>query len=248
MTFSGHIYIKQIGHAILHIDKFNEDYLIPVPDVKVKNLLTGTPYPELSGTYHISSSNSFVSKIDFSGKGLFSSGKKNSFEAVLYHNEDEASPLYKVEGQWNDKFTFHDVNSKTDLETYDTNAHPGAPLLVADLSEQDPWESRKAWSGVIDALNKGDMQGTSDEKSKIEEGQRGMRKGEEAGGKRWQPLFFKTVQGDHVFDKLAAGIGAQLDADKTVGVWKFDQEKARTATKPYHGGFRPSGAGDGTEA
>lgn len=73
MTFSTSINIKQTGHAVLHIDKYDEDYLIPFPDVKVKGFLSGTLYPELDGTYHIISSD-FISEMKFSGKGLFLKG------------------------------------------------------------------------------------------------------------------------------------------------------------------------------
>jgi len=51
ITFSGTVNIKQIGHAILTLSQHNESYLIPLPNVKVKGLVSGTPYPELSGTY-----------------------------------------------------------------------------------------------------------------------------------------------------------------------------------------------------
>lgn len=240
ITFSGSVNINQIGHAVLHIDKFDEDYLIPLPNVKVKGLLSGTPYPELHGTYNITSSTGFTSEIDFSGKGLFS-GKKNSFHASLYRSEDKKHLLYTVEGQWNDTFTFHDVANKQDIETFDTNAEQAAPLDVADLSQQDPWESRKAWAGVIDALNRGDMQGTSDAKSRVEEAQRRLRKEEGSKGVQWQQAFFSKTDDDPLFDKLAASTGEKLQADTTVGVWKFDRQKAQNAKKPYHGELTPIG-------
>ena len=43
ITFSGSVNIQQIGHAVLHVDKYEEDYLIPLPNVKVKGILTGGP-------------------------------------------------------------------------------------------------------------------------------------------------------------------------------------------------------------
>ena len=235
--------IKQIGHAILHIDEFNEDYLIPLPNVKVKGLLTGTPYPELTGTYHISSSSGFISEIDFSGKGMLGlTGTKNKFDATLYRTDDSKKcPLYTVLGTWNDNFTIHDVENERDIETYHTNASRVAPLIVEPVSEQDPWESRKAWAEVIDALNHGQMQRTSDEKGKIEEGQRAMRKKEEAESLKWKTAFFSSVNEDPVFEKLALPIGGMLEDDRTIGVWKFDQSKAKEARKPYHGDLLPTG-------
>jgi len=243
ITFNGSVNIKQIGHAILHIDAHNEDYLIPLPNIKVSGLLSGTPYPELNGTYHISSSSGFISEIDFTGKSMLGmKGTKHKFEASLYRAEDtKRDPLYTATGTWNDTFTIHDNTTQTDLETYNTNAIPGAPLIVPPLSEQDPWESRRAWAGVIDALNHGDMRRTSDEKGKVEQGQREMRKKEETEGKKWQATFFTRTTEDPVFDRLAASIGVSLEADRTVGVWKFDHGKAKEAKPPYHGDLMPVG-------
>lgn len=239
-SMSGSISIKQIGHAILHVNKFQEDYLVPVPDVKVKGILTGTPYPELSGTYHIASSSGYMSKIEFTGKGLFH-GKKNSFNATVYRKGEEKSPVYEVEGQWTDKFTIRDVRASEDIEEYDTNVNDQTQLSVPSISEQDPWESRRAWAGVIDALSSGNMQTTADEKSKVEEAQRALRKQEEQDGKHWQALFFRQEKDDSTFRKLAQGTGEELHADSTEGVWRFDFEAFKKSKRPFHGNLTPSG-------
>lgn len=47
MTFNGNINVKQTDHAMVHIDRYDEDYLIPIPDAKVKGFLAGHLYPEL---------------------------------------------------------------------------------------------------------------------------------------------------------------------------------------------------------
>lgn len=63
ISFSGSVHIEQIGHAILHIDAFQEDYLVPLPNVTVTGILSGKPYPELKGTYHITSSSGYVNLV-----------------------------------------------------------------------------------------------------------------------------------------------------------------------------------------
>jgi oxysterol-binding protein-related protein 9/10/11 len=71
MTFDGSINIKQFGHATIHINEFDEDYLMPFPNVCVKGLLSGHLYPELVGNCAIVSLSGYVSEINFSGKGYF---------------------------------------------------------------------------------------------------------------------------------------------------------------------------------
>jgi oxysterol-binding protein-related protein 9/10/11 len=241
-TFSGYIHIKQIGHAILHIDKFNEDYLLPLPDVKAKGFLTGAPYPELNGSYHIISSTGYTSEIKFSESGVFS-GARNRFNATLYRTEDESkSPIYTASGQWSGKFVFYDSKKGVEIDSYDVEAARPAPISLPDLADQDAFESRKAWKDVIYALRKGDLQGTVNAKSKLENAQRALRRKEVAEGTKWEPLYFSKRRGDHtLFHKLAASQGIPLHADKTFGVWKFDREKARKAKQPYRGMLTPFG-------
>ena len=241
-TFSGYVNIKQIGHAILHIDKYNEDYLIPLPDVKAKGFLSGTPYPELNDTYHVVSSTGYTSEIKFSESGVFS-GARNRFNATLYRTHDESkSPIYTASGQWSGKFVFRDARKDVDVDSYDVGTAQSAPISLPDLADQDPFESRKAWKDVIHALKKGDMQGTITAKSKLENAQRALRRKEAAEGTKWEPLYFSKRKGEYsLFDTLAASQDIPLNADKTKGVWKFDREKARKATQPYHGKLTPFG-------
>lgn len=65
-----------------------------------------------------------------------------------------------------------------DIETFSSETVPIAPLLLSDITEQDPWETRRAWKDVIVAIKQGNIQRIISEKSKLEEAQRAMRKKE----------------------------------------------------------------------
>ncbi|KAI9729016.1 MAG: hypothetical protein M1828_000101 [Chrysothrix sp. TS-e1954] len=250
--------IQQMGHALLHLPApVDESYLITLPIVTVKDLLSGTPYPELSETAYIVGSSGYTSKIDFSGKkGLFSSSsassKKNTLHAVIYKSEEgEKHPLIEAEGQWNETITFSrlDPNSKNKetIETYDTSAPSTQPTpiqLPTDTNLMDPWESRRAWKGVIDAVRRGDMAAVSGEKNKVEEAQRTKRKEEEAKGQKWQQLFFKRVERDEVAAELLRHAeGVEMDVAETDGIWRFvGEEQAGERVKvgePFRGDTTP---------
>ena len=62
-------------------------------------------------------------------------------------------------------------------------------------------------------------------KSKIENEQRAMRKQEQEEGREWQRRYFTRVAEDPVFSRLAPKAGMQAEADKTNGIWVFDDEK-----------------------
>jgi hypothetical protein len=243
ITFSGSVNIKQKGYAILHIDEYEEDYLIPVPNVKVKGILSGTPYPELVSNYSIISSNGIVSEIKFEGKSLLGlgGGTKNSFEAKTYRTIAPKAELYTARGSWNGEYSVHAAISGREIDFVDVGAHKSVPITVADRSEQDPWESRRAWGGVIDALQKGDMKGTSDAKFLVEKGQRQMRRDEYARGEQWQRVFFRRQERDPVFEKLYTASEDSFTVDPEGGIWKIDTDAIANVTKPYHGNLLPTG-------
>jgi hypothetical protein len=239
ITFSGTVNIKQKGYALLHLDRWDENYLIPVPNIKVKGLLSGTPYPELSGEYSLISSNGYVSHLKFTGKSFFGGGQKNGLEARLYHADRPNETLYTVKGAWNGQLTFHNGSGK-EIDTFNVNNLTSANIEVAHLAEQDPWESRKAWGEVISSLHQGDMRRVANAKSRIEEGQRHMREAEQASGQQWQPVFFQRVESDPIFDKLSVVAPGSFTVDLAGGFWKANYEAVENTRKPYHGDLLPT--------
>lgn len=245
----GNIAIKQSGHALLTLKTHDDEtYLIPLPDVKVKGIFTGLSgtYPELDGRYTIPSTSGYYSVIDFSGKSLLSSGTKNEFVAKVYApGKAEPEPLYTVTGNWNDSFTTYkgaDTSKEAVVETLILKDLPTVPIkpLEEDLDAQDPWETRRAWGKVREALMQGDMAGTAKAKAVLEQGQRRMRKEEQGSGRSWEPLFFKPQKEDPVAASLYRSILKELKPEDTVAIWKFDEHLwQQDLKKPFHGALTP---------
>lgn len=209
--------------------------------MKIKGILTGGPYPELQGTYKIPSTSGYTSSIDFEGKGLFgSSSQKHKFEAKVYRDDEVDNPLYTISGNWDSTFTIHDVTKVQDIETFDVSTAKTTQIITDPLSEQDPWESRLAWRGVREALEGGDMQAAVDAKSKLENGQREMRR-HDGDGKDWDRLFYVANDLDNVAEQLAKGIGQSIDTNETVAAWKFriDAWNEGKIRRPYRDDTRP---------
>jgi oxysterol-binding protein-related protein 9/10/11 len=219
--------VKQIGHAIYSLPAFNETYLISLPSLHIEGLIFGSPFVELDSHTYITSSSGFTAKIDYSGKGWLS-GKKNSFVATMYPTGKESQTLYTFTGQWTKSFEIHEGGSKhgTLIEIYDAEATDTTPLIIAPIEEQDPLESRRAWAKVAAGIAKGDMDYTGVEKSKIENEQRALRQKEQAEGRTWERRYFSQVESDPLLDTLGPVIGLNPDADKTGGIWRFDDKKA----------------------
>jgi len=231
-SFKTTINVKQVGHAIYYIDAYKESYCITLPPLHIEGLITGSPYVELNSSTYIQSSSGYTARIDYSGKGWVS-GKKNTFSAVLYPEGKEKEVLYKIDGQWTDAWQIKDAK-KTVIDTFDPKVTKTTPLTIAPVEEQDQFETRRAWKKVSDAINKGDMDLTSAEKTIIETRQREMRKQEKEQGREWERKFFSRVDKDPVFATLAGKIGEPINDSQTNGVWVFDEQKAKAAQPPYH--------------
>lgn len=235
-SFSRTIHVRQVGHAILHLDKWNEDYLITLPALHIEGLITGSPYVELNKSSYIVGSNGYTSRVDYSGKGWVS-GTKNSLSAIMYPHGKEKSKhdvIYAAEGSWTDSFVIKDAKTKSTIETYDAKREPKTPLMVASISDQDPLESRRAWQKVADAIQKGDLNTVAQQKSIIEESQRTLRKRETGEKREWERRFFSRHDKMAVAEKLIKEVpGGTLEQDQTNGVWVFDPVKAKDAKAPF---------------
>lgn len=240
-TFKSTIIVKQIGHAVLTIpvgsgdSKELERYLITLPSLHIEGLIFGAPFVELDGSTTITSSSGYSAKIDYSGKGWLS-GKKNTVIATVFPTDNEKEVLYNVTGQWTKEFEIYEgpakKNSKSTLvSTYDAAGTQQTDLAIAPLDKQYPLESRRAWSKVAEAIQKGDMDTVSIEKTKIEQAQRILRTKEGSESQPWERRYFSAVTEDETLALLgkAAGVPLDGDKDKTGGLWRFDAAKAAKA-------------------
>ncbi|KAL8366341.1 hypothetical protein RB595_004896 [Gaeumannomyces hyphopodioides] len=245
MTFNGSVNIRQVGHAIVRVDKHDEEHLIPLPDVKVRGFLSACLYPEVLGTYHIVSSSGYVSELKFTGAGVLR-GRRNSFEARLFHKSDPKKTLFKTAGCWSEGWTVKCGKTGALVERYDVDApeNAPAPMQVADLDDQDHWESRRAWAGVIAGLGAGgDHKAVAAEKTKLEQAQRRMRADELERSEQWEPLLFASSDGaDHEpFHRLTEGTDWELHDARTKGVWRLRDDRLAALKKPCRGGLTPLG-------
>jgi hypothetical protein len=151
----------------------------------------------------------------------------------MYPNGREKDVIYNAEGQWSGNFVIKDTHKKV-VESYDASKMQKTPLTVAPIEQQDPLESRRAWYKVAEAINRGDMDTTSSEKSLIENNQRELRKREKESNSEWQRRFFNRVPNSPRFDAMIHQVpGGSLEADKTNGVWEFDPARAKAANFNY---------------
>lgn len=235
-TFAGtSVVIRQSGHAVLTVDKYDETYLLPLPDVTARSIISGVPWPELNGSYKILSSSGYTADMRFVAKGFWG-GDRNGFEASIYRSDQEGdakAAIFTLSGSWSSKFTILDSEGQA-IETFDL-ADPKnapAPMVVKPISEQHPWESQRAWAATFEAISKSDHGDVVRHKSTLENAQREMRKKERAEGRTWETVFFTKVDdsSDDTVDVVATLLD-QLDPSEASrlrganGCWRFAPDK-----------------------
>ncbi|EPS35509.1 hypothetical protein H072_11115 [Dactylellina haptotyla CBS 200.50] len=246
------IIIQQTGHALTCISKYNEWHLASFPTLKVRGLLSfggGGRYTEYSGPCAIVSSSGYVTRIMFEEEGGKKGGIKERFlgfgggggegrlerrisgtisrwrEGDNGSDSDggnrEEKPVVSISGSWGgDIIIVNNENGKR--EVFRPSEVPTGEIHTKPTEEQDIWESNKAWQATKDALRKGDWKTATEEKRKIEEWQRDLRRKEEKEGKVWSPKFFSTVENCERFQSLAGVIEAEQRRRMGGGaIWRY---------------------------
>jgi hypothetical protein len=121
------------------------------------------------------------------------------------------------------------------IETVDLSAGtPAVPAEILPVEEMDPFETRRAWRPVIEAIRKGDMADTSRHKARLEDAQREKRTVEERNGAKWEPVFFQKLEGKYeLFEKLGSATSWPLEQERTDGVWVVNEQKVQKMKRPF---------------
>jgi len=236
-TFSsGTIIVKQVGHAVLTVtlpSGSTETHLITLPKLRIEGIWYGSPYVELTEHSYIASSSGYLSVIEYKGKGYFT-GKSHSFKASVYPplpipasaaGSDElptpsTTAKYVAEGTWTAKSKLKDGRMFTDV------TGPRTELIVSDISDQDPMETRRLWNEVAKGIRSGDFESASREKSKIENAERQKRKDEAEAGAPWKLRHFVRMESDPEYARLGKLFKA---TPPTEDAWVFTRSEGQIA-------------------
>jgi hypothetical protein len=182
------IKIEQVGRAVLYVKEYDEQYLIDFPDLVIRGVLTGGAYIELGGSCTILGSNNAKAVIDFIPKPWFG-GAYNHIKGKIYA---DGKDHYHLSGRWSHKSFYSDSDAEGAKKElfFDAEAEPMAERLTAPVNQQDEYESHRVWGPVTEALNEKNYKLANQEKTKIEDWQRGVRKEREENNQVWEPKLF----------------------------------------------------------
>ncbi|KAG0277635.1 glycerol ethanol, ferric requiring protein [Linnemannia gamsii] len=223
--------VSQTGHAILSVPQFNEHYLITLPNLNIRGMVTGRPSVELSGTTYIVSSAGQMTTIEYSTKGYFS-GERHSFKATLKPIEG-GSAFYTAQGVWSGVSNYTNVKTNATSLFFDSDMDKSVAPELKPQAEMDDMESHKLWSQVTNAINSKDYSTASRVKAQIEEAQRALAKTRKEKGETQADALkvFELVSEDNdetgkafqqLKNKLVEAVGVKaLKEDDTKPHWRL---------------------------
>ncbi|OUM65507.1 hypothetical protein PIROE2DRAFT_41588 [Piromyces sp. E2] len=178
--------IMQGTHSV-YLTKFDETYLIPMPNVYARGILIGTMFMEYGDTVTIKCpKNDLSASIEFKTKGFFGGGY-NNISGKIYKGKEV---LYQLSGKWSSVMYIRKPKDKEKTPFIDIRNEELTPLIVEPNNKQEEFEARRLWEEVTAGLTKKGLDYATEKKTAIEDNQRLLVKKRADEGIEWKPRFF----------------------------------------------------------
>ncbi|KAJ1939886.1 Oxysterol-binding protein 4, partial [Linderina pennispora] len=192
--------VVQEGRVTLRMRNTDEVFCLSLPSLNICSILSGKPFLEMSSTTFIRSSKGYSAEFHWHTKPWLY-GEYHKFDGSIFRdpsalyspNASAQEPLFTVKGKWVAESTVTDVETGSQSVLFDVAAQPSADIKIRPVSEQSELESRRIWNAVAQAIESGDYETASREKTAIEEAQRALRKERAERSETWTPALFKWI-------------------------------------------------------
>jgi oxysterol-binding protein-related protein 8 len=163
-----------IGEARFYVTNRDEYYSITFPTIYACGLFIGKLRMELGGKQKIvCEKTGLTAEIEFRTKPMFG-GDYNRVRGKI--EDSKGNSLYTFEGKWDSDIQLKNTQQNGDKQVmFDAKTCPLQRKYVTKIDKQGPWESRRVWTGLSDALRKNDHDQGTKVKTYLEDKQRERR-------------------------------------------------------------------------
>ncbi|XP_004834987.1 oxysterol-binding protein-related protein 11 [Heterocephalus glaber] len=183
--------VTMVGEGVLSLLEHGEEYTFSLPCAYARSILT-VPWVELGGKVGVSCAKTgYSASITFHTKPFYG-GKLHRVTAEVKHNLSN-TVVCRVQGEWNGILEFTYSNGET--KCVDLTRLAVTRKRVRPLEKQDPFESRRLWRNVTEALSHAEMDKATEHKRALEERQRAEERLRAEAGAAWRTRYF-TKEGD----------------------------------------------------
>lgn len=190
----------------------------------IRGVLTGSCYLELSGVCTIASSSGAKTVIEFIPKPWFGGEYHRIKGQITYNNQ----PYCELSGRWSNQSYYTKTGSSTKELLFDAEDEPMAERKTPPLEEQTEIESHRLWGPVTEALKEKNYSVANEEKSKIEDWQRRIRKDRELNlTEKFHPKLFTfnsdAEASDHYSKRTVSLLGEMVGKPfLDQGAWTYN--------------------------
>ncbi|CAD5122142.1 DgyrCDS10592 [Dimorphilus gyrociliatus] len=181
------------GAARLTLLKRGEEYVITMPYAHCKGILIGTLTMEMGGKVSIACEKTgYKAEIEFKLKPFLGSGEASNRIVGKVKFGHEA--LACIEGHWDDEIFIKEKSSNEQSLFWSPTPEIKSKRLkrfTVPVESQSDMESERLWRLVSEAIQNGDQNGATREKTVLEEEQRRHAKERKAKNIAWVPKLFE---------------------------------------------------------
>ncbi|KAI0318179.1 Oxysterol-binding protein [Amylostereum chailletii] len=170
------------------------EYVITMPNMYARGILFGKMVLELGDTCAAKNErHNLACDLEFKTKGFFS----GTYNAIVGRVHRGSTDLGEITGKWSEVMEFKSFQSSSKRTLFDAakDGQNVAPKWVAPEEEQEPYESRRLWADLTRAIVAKDMEGATEAKTAVENGQRELRTRREESGAQHRSRFFELRGG-----------------------------------------------------
>ncbi|KAM9305798.1 oxysterol-binding protein-related protein 11 [Gastrophryne carolinensis] len=183
--------VTMVGEGTLHLLEHGEEYTFTLPCAYARSILT-VPWVELGGKVTVNCAKTgYTAAITFHTKPFYG-GKLHRVTGEVKHNATNTVAC-KVQGEWNSVLEFTYSNGET--KCVDLTKMTATRKRVRPVDKQGPFESRRLWSHVTEALTAKNIEEATEHKRALEERQRAEERHRAETDTPWQTKYF-SKEGD----------------------------------------------------
>ncbi|GAA5969635.1 hypothetical protein JCM11641_008187 [Rhodosporidiobolus odoratus] len=207
------------------------EYDIGMPNMYARGILFGKMVLELGDSVAVKNDTTGMHcDVEFKTKGFFS----GSYNAIAGKIKGPKGDIGDVSGYWSDVMEIQRKGKGKEV-LFDAHAAKVVAKSVCPEDQQQPFESRRLWSGVTAGIKAKDLDRATEAKTAIEDQQREATREREAKGLGFTPKWFKPTgkngEWRPVFSLPAGDKAAQREAVRQF-VYGSDPEPAYASATP----------------
>uniref|UniRef100_A0A7S0ZB59 Oxysterol-binding protein n=1 Tax=Timspurckia oligopyrenoides TaxID=708627 RepID=A0A7S0ZB59_9RHOD len=210
--YGNSIEITLSGLIEIEIEKYAEKYHLVRPTIRQTGILgISKQSVEFIGVSTIKCEKTdLMAEVEFKTKSLLGLRGEANMIAGKIKKISTGEKIYEISGVWDKQVKVKDLRTKKEIVLFDYEAMKEKSLTMWTPSKEDlePNNSLVVWEQCSEAIWAVDTAAANEEKKKVEDAQRALRKQRQEQGLEWKPVFFmKQGEGyvirEDVEEKLA---------------------------------------------